>query len=242
MNTQTLPDHQSAVFNGGLAGEQYHPGQFNPAGVWGESPALKQMSQVTKEGWEKHNALHAYRVEGDPRLEAAVHAEKLGRLVDDASRNWTAQFQSAKDGLKAEHARLESELIRKANLKANPDYRNAILGVFSGLDTNEKMAAIEDALASNDGPTLQALIEAPSLVSGLTAEQRASIKEHAFERADPNAHALLKELSKAMLKAEAASVAYINNSLALLKSTNRYKAKVAQAEALEAKVRSGVAA
>lgn len=241
MDTVIQSRELAGVFVGGQANEALHSGQFEAEGAWGESPALKRASQVAGGAWERFNALHDLRVNKNPEAEPAVHARKLKRLVDEASAAWSDQWQDAKNALKLERQRTEAELRTAANLKANPAHFNAIVGTFSGLKQEQRMAAIEQAIAEGDGPTLQTLIEAPSLVTGLSAEQRESIKAHVFEKANPKSHALLKALDKALVRAEAASLAAIDATQKLAEGTTRFDAKVEHAKALESKVRSGFA-
>jgi hypothetical protein len=242
MTIATLPDELTPVFQGGQAPEQLHAGQFGYAGDWGENAVLKKASQTSGSMWERLNALHDLRVGRNPEDEPAVHARKLSRLIEDGSRDWASQWDGVKADLKRERSRVESELQRAANLKVNPDYRNAIVGVFSGLKPEERTAAIQQAVAEGDGGTIAVLLEAPTMVTGLTAEQRAAIKAQSYERANPANHALLKQLDKALVRAEAASIAAIDATMKLASGTDRFNKKVEQAKALEQKVRSGFTA
>jgi hypothetical protein len=235
-------DIMPPVFQGGLAPEQLHAGQFGFAGDWGENSVLKAASETAGSMWERLNALHDLRVNRNPEDEPAVHARKLSRLIEEGSRQWASEWDRVKADLKRERSRVEGELDRAANLKVNPDYRNAIVGVFSGMKPEERMAAIQQAIAEGDGGTIATLLEAPALVTGLTGEQRAAIKVQVYQRANPTAHALLNQLDKAIVRAEAASVAAIDATMKLAGGTDRFNKKVEQAKALEQKVRSGFTA
>jgi hypothetical protein len=239
MTVVTMSDELTPVFQGGQAPEQLHGGQFGFAGEWGENAVLKKASQTSGSMWERLNALHNLRIDKNPEDEPAVHARKLNKLTEETSREWASQWDGVKADLKRERSRVEGELQRAANLKVNPDYRNAIVGVFSGMKTEERMAAIQQAIAEGDGGTIATLLEAPSIVTSLTAEQRAAIKAQMYERANSANHALLKQLDKALVRAEAASIAAIDATMKLASGTDRFDKKVEQAKALEQKVRSG---
>lgn len=231
-----LTEELGAVFVGGQAPEQLHSGQFPYEGPWGENSALKHAHQTSGSFWERLNALHEYRTTRNPEVEPAVHARKVARLVEEFGRERASQWDSVKADLKRERGRVEDELKRGANLKANVAHFNAIVGTFGSLPPEKRMAAIDQAIAEADGPTLATLLEAPSLVTGLTAEQREAIKARAYERANPNGHALLKQLEKALVRSEAASIAAISATQKLAQGTDRYDRKVEQAKALEAKL------
>lgn len=76
---------------------------------------------------------------------AYTHAAKLNRAVDEIGRGFASGWQDAKAGAKSEKARVEADLQAKAGLKVNPDYRSAVVGVFSGLKPSERSAAIDAA-------------------------------------------------------------------------------------------------
>jgi hypothetical protein len=224
------------VFVGGQAPEQLHKAQFGYDGPWGENSALKRAHEVSGSFWDRLNALHEYRVNRNPEVEPAVHARKVAKLVEEFGRERASQWDSVKADLKRERGRVEDELKRGANLKANLAHFNAIVGTFGTLSPEQRMAAIDQAISEGDGPTLATLLEAPSLVTGLTAEQRESIKVRTYERASPSGHALLKQLEKALVRAEAASIAAITATQKLAQGTDRYDRHVEQAKALEAKL------
>jgi hypothetical protein len=221
------------VFQGGQPPEQLHGGQFSFAGPWGESSALKRASEVSGSMHKRLVDLHTLRVEPNPEDEPARAARKLKRLIEETSRYWAGQWDDVKANLKRERGHVEIQLTNAAGLKVNPDYRNAIVGVFSGLKSEERMKAIQQAVAEGDGGTVATLLEAPSLVTGLNNDQRNAIRGQVYERTNPAQHALLKQLDKALNRAEAASLAAISATQKLLSGTDRFDRKVERATTIE---------
>jgi hypothetical protein len=236
-----MPNHiLPPVFDAGQPNEALHPAQFRHSGPWGDNSALKRASDVAGTTFEKLAAAHEFRV--TPGDDPFTHSGKLTHIVDEIGRGFASQWQDAKDNLKRERSRVESDLTAKAGLKVNPDYRSAIVGVFSGLKESERMAAIDAAIEAGEGAVLATLLEAPSLVTGLDAEQKATIKARAFAKADPNTHALLQELDKATAKAERASLAAIDAQMKLREGTDKFAKQTARSKQLENQIRSGLAA
>lgn len=229
-----LPDELPPALEGGMANEALNPHQFGFAGDWGENPTLKRANQVAENSFGKINSIEEMRLN---RVEdMVIHCRKVKRNVDSWSREWCDNWQSVKTDLKRERQRVEEGLATKAGLKVNPDYRSAIVGVFSGLKPDERMAAIDAAIAEGDGPTLAVLLEAPPLVTGLTADLKASIKTRAYSKADPASYGLLQQLDKSLVRAERASLAAIDTMQRLLAGTNRFDKKLERSKAAEARL------
>jgi hypothetical protein len=224
-------DELDPALQNGQAPEAIHPGQIGFEGAWGENSALKRAHNVLASASNKVTAIEEMRLN---RVSDMVeHCEKVKRAVDTFGREWADQFQPAKDELKRERSRVEDSLKAKAGLKVNPDYRSAIVGVFSGLSAAAKAAEIDRALAEGDGPTLAVLLEAPPLVTGLSKEQREAIAVRAYSNADPASYALLQQLEKSIARAERASLAAMDTIIKLNTGTNRFDKKRERARAAQ---------
>ena len=235
--TTIVTEELGSAFQGGQPAEAIHGAWYKYAGPWGEHTILKRASDTANSAREKLAAINDFRANRNPETAIEVHARKVSRLIDDFGREWAAQWQDVKAGLKNEVARVERELMSAANLKADPALLNATLGTFQGMKAEQRAAAIDELLADpSGGPVLAILVEKPGVLTGLSAQQREAIKTAAFERANPNGHALLKSLTAALAKAEATSLGCIDSQQQLRAGTNRYDAKIERAKELEAKV------
>ena len=91
---------------------------------------------------------------------------------------------------------------------------------------------MDGLLAEQDGQTIAALIAAPCYVTGLKPEQRASLRNRAVRRANPEAFRLREQVGKALVKFEAASLPNIYGIEALLAGTGRFDKATLHAEAV----------
>lgn len=227
-------DELPPALQNGQAPEAIHPGQIGFEGAWGENSALKRAHNALANASNKVTAIEDMRLN---RVSDMVeHCSKVKRAVEGFSREWAESFQPVKDELKRERQRVEDGLKTKAGLKVNPDYRGAIVGVFSGLNPADKSAEIDRALAEGDGPTLAVLLEAPPLVTGLSKEQRETIAVRAYSNADPASYALLQQLDKSIARAERASLAAMEAIIKLNAGTNRFDKKHERARAAQARL------
>jgi hypothetical protein len=220
--------------------EQVHPAQINFAD-YDNNPALQRASETLGFGWNGLGDIRQLRAKPHPEDRPATQARKVREAVARFDHEWAPRMDNAKREVKTELERVNGELERAANLKANPAWYNAIVGTFQGLSPEERQKALGDIVEQADGPTLATLIEAPSLVTGLSPDQRKSLKERLFERIDPRATALRNQLTKALAKLDAASIACINDRSVLLADTDRFQPQAKEVEALQNKVSSGFA-
>lgn len=204
--------------------ENMHPAQVNFAD-YDNNPALKSASDTLGYGFTQGaeiRELRARRAGHNPEWNPARHDRAIRERVDQADHEWATRMDNARSSLKSELARVDAELERAANLKANPSWYNAIVGTLQGKDAGERQNIINDLIEQADGPTLATLIEAPLFVSGLTVEQRDSLRPRLYEKVNPKGAALRNQLAKAQAKVEAASLAWFADRKALLEGTDRF--------------------
>lgn len=216
--------------------EQVHPGQIANSL---DNPVLKRAAEMLQYTWDGLASLNEHRANPLPEDNPARHARKVADSLSNFEHNRASRWDGVKGELKAEHRRIESELAASANLKPNPAHFNAIVGTFSGMNPGERAKALDQLVEQQDGPTLATLLEAPGLVSGLTAEQRENLKLRLFLKVNPNAVKLRDEMAAALAKYEAGSIATLNACHALRQGLDRFSAKTKAAEEIANKARTG---
>ena len=208
--------------------EATHPAQVNFAN-FDNNPALKQASDTLGYAWDKLGSVRQLRArQGDsfnPEHTPARHDRAIREAVAQFDHEWAPRMDNARGTIKTELSRVEGELERAANLKANPNWYSAIVGTLQGLDPGARQNVINDLIEQADGPTLATLIEAPLFVTGLTVEQRDSLRPRLYEKVNPKGASLRTQLTKALAKLEAASIAVINDRNTLLEGTDRFVRK-----------------
>jgi hypothetical protein len=223
------------------APEQLHPGQISFAD-FGNNPALKEASEAF--GYASEHLASIDRLRGNPHPEhtPARHARAVREALDSFDNAWAHKGDSAKAALKAEHRRVEADLERAANLKPTDKYANAILGTFQGLNPGERARELDQLIEAKDGATLAVLLEAPSLVTGITREQSENLKMRLYLKVNPEGVALRDQLARALVKYEAGSVACLSARAKLREGSDRFNARTKEAEALANKARTGFGA
>ncbi|WP_133365315.1 hypothetical protein [Qipengyuania sediminis] len=209
---------------------------------FGTDPALKEGSETLAYGGDMVAQIDNLRANPHPEDNAAMHARKVREAVDALDNSWAIKADSARASLKARLRTGEVDLAKAANLNPVDKFTNAILGTFAGLNPGERAKALSDLVEASDGPTLAALLAAPSLVTNITQEQRDTLKLQLFLKVNPSGVALRDQLTKALDKMERASIASIRARAALRDGTDRFTARAKAAEALANKARTGFGA
>lgn len=218
--------------------EQSHPGQINFTD-FGSNPSLKRASETLGFGWETASAIRELRANPHPEDRPATHARKVRETIDRFDREWAQRWDGAKAQLKGEQQRIESQLASAANLRPVLHHFDAITSSFHGMKPDQRQDTLGALIEQGDGATLATLIDAPLFLTGLTADQRETIKLRLYSKVDPTGMALRGQLEKALAKMEAASIAIINDRQVLREGTTGFDKRARDAEALATKARSG---
>ena len=240
MPTVTVPEAAAMKPAFQAPHEAMHPGQVNYQD-FNNNAALKAASDGLGYLFEGQHSLNELRANANPEHTPARHAKVVADAIDNFSRNAATRLESAKTTLKAEQRRLDSELEAAANLKPVPHHFGAIVGTFQQMRPEQRASALNELIEQQDGPTLQALVEASTVLTGLTPEQRATIKLRLVSRINPAGLALSQQVGKALAKLEAASIANINGQMQLRQDTDRFASQTRQAETVAAKATAGFA-
>jgi len=156
-------------------------------------------------------------------LNATAALENLAATRDPAMTNQAHILQIAKaaERLQATIARenevlntlrtaavndLSDKVDHKANLKLDPQYADAVLRRFQTLKSSDQAGLIGDLMRMKDGPSLAAILNAPSAASGIAPEMRSRYIEDYQKSAAPAEYAALSE----MFDADSATGAVFN--------------------------------
>jgi len=237
MSTTVLADTLPAVFNPVIIdGKPVHqpPEQTHPANIsldrFGEVPSRKQASQHLKLTHDGLAKLDMLRVTPNPEDTPATHFRKLRDQVKGFLDANAKSGDAAMAALKSAICDVETKLASAANLKPNPTYASAIIGTFQGFSDAQRSQAIDRLIKAKDGSTLAVLLEASPVLTGLSDAQLDFIKPRLFDAVDPESHALLKQLRSDLGRLDQAFYATLRASEKLLEGTDRFDAKVKQAE------------
>ena len=243
MNTNTITLPETAAMKPAFQAvhEAMHRGQINYQD-FGNNHALKTASDALGYLWEGQASINELRTKPDPEHTPARHTRVVNEAITSFSHNAASKLQSAKDDIKSELARVEVDLEKAANLKPISHHFDAITSTFHNMNDGQRAAALDQLIRDADGPSLAALIEAPLFVTGLSPEQRNSIKLRLYAKFNPAGLALSQQLTKALAKAEAASLANINGLALLRADTDRFTNKVNEARAIAVKANVGFSA
>lgn len=92
-------------------------------------------------------------------------------------------------------ARSSQEAARLEKAKLVPDaYAGEIRSVFRALDPAGKAKFMGEAIRAGDAPVIAAIVTAPSILSGLPAEQASQYRESYLNSISPNSTAAADEL------------------------------------------------
>lgn len=206
------------------------PSPLHPANVdyeaAGNNAAMKQVSDVLKWGWDEANAINDLRPNMNPEWRAARHDREVAERVDASQRVWADKMDSARGSLVAEQRRVDRQLEDAAGLKSNPTHFDAITGTFIAMKPGQRAETLAQLVEQGENAALATLIEAPLFLTGLTAEQRDSIKTRVLEKVNPAGLKLSQQLAKAYAKLEDASIASLPMFAALKAGTEPGAAKV----------------
>jgi len=102
-------------------------------------------------------------------------------------------------------------------------YAPEIRAAFKAMTLAEAQAALSEAVDNNDRQTLSAVLDAPTLTTGLPADLRAALKNRYLSRLAPDAMKLLAEHDKAEQRLSAAEKQILPTITSLYEGTGKHK-------------------
>lgn len=144
----------------------------------------------------------------DEEHRAARHDRETRELADQTQADYNEKVTRAESELARAHADVEKRLTEKAGLKADPAWRNTVVGVFYDMPNDgARSSSIADLIEQGDHASLAALIEAPLVVTKLPAAVRDTIKERVFAKIDAQGVKLRDALALAQTRLSNAHLA-----------------------------------
>ncbi len=125
-----------------------------------------------------------------------THQKKVAAAAKKFGDQVQATRKSLNQGLADGVREISNRMSQKVDLTENP-YAPEVRAQFRTLDSRAKAGAIQEAVDGNDGPGLAALIGAPSLVTGLTTEQKSRYRDGIHSRHAPAEFEELKVFQEA---------------------------------------------
>jgi hypothetical protein len=135
---------------------------------------------------EKEASGLADLIEKPDTMKSAVANELLTNAEKARLRTLAADSQGKLNNIIATHrAALDAARVQKAKLV--PDgFASEIRSVFRSLDTAGKHALLGEAIKTGQAATVAAIVTAPTVLSGLTAQQSAQYREAFLDSVAPN--------------------------------------------------------
>jgi len=199
-------------------------------------PTLKRAADTLSSGHTLFADVSRFRANPSDEDRAATHARKVRDMFLTNQSKWSQSITGLEAELTGAITDAEADLRQAANLKADPRYEAAILSKFVSMKPDGQAAMFNDLITAGDGPSLAALLEAPVVLTGLTADRKVELKAALCAKVAPKQVALRDELLKAKQAVLDASIAAIRLEPAMLQWTSpgEWKERAKQAAAKRA--------
>jgi len=152
----------------------------------------------------------------------AANARDIENLVGKIEQRIFDGVAPTRRALAESKASIQSNIDNISALK--PDsYSAEIRAAFKMMKPEAAQSALSEAVDSNDVQTLAAVLDAPTLTTGLSAELRAALKNRYQTRLAPQQMQLLAEHEKAEQRLENAERLILSTTTALYEGTGKHK-------------------
>ncbi len=147
----------------------------------GDHAAARQMqAQVTRLS-QGATALDNVNANRSPLDTPAAHEIKVARLARTYDKEATATLNRALQIYAEGQADLARRIDAKVKLKSDA-FAEEIRTTFRGLDSKGRAQCINQLVEENGGPALAAILEGPSLLTGIPDEQKARYEQAILAR------------------------------------------------------------
>lgn len=196
-------------------------------------PALKLAADTLSGGATLFADVSRFRANPSDEDRAATHARKVRDLYLSNKAKWSENVARTEAELARAIADAEDDLRHEANLKPDPRYEGVILSKFVGMKPSDQAALFGELVTAGDGPSLAALLNAPSVLTGLTEQRKVELKAALCAKVAPKHVALRDELLKAKQAMVDASIAALKLEAPMLQWTGpgEWKERAKQAAA-----------
>lgn len=169
-----------------------------------DHPVALQLQAEAKRLRSGAEALVNVAVNRNPAETDGAHALKVGKMSRTFDKEVTASLNRSGQILREGLQDIQRRIDEKIDLKPNA-FAQEIRAAFRGLDGKAKASLINQLVKENRGPELAAIVKAPSILTGISDEQRAAyenmiVTTHAA--AELNERAALEDVFSGAMAAE----------------------------------------
>jgi hypothetical protein len=220
---KTNPDVPLArVFHGPL-GDLHENHIEVPDGM--SHPALDVARGALRYAYETVETVDAFRGNQSDEIRSAAHDRLVRERATEARTTFVSKLTNADNELGRALTTVEAKLAADAGLKPNPTHFDAITSAFHQMKPDQRVTTLNQLIEQGEHAALATLIEAPLFLTGLTTEQRDTIKERVYAKVDPQGLKLRDTLAKALKKVDAIGNTSIGVFDQLLAGTHEGAAK-----------------
>lgn len=159
-------------------------------------PAVRLAADVQRSTAEAWNSLNEMRSNRNPVDTPAKHLDRLQDAATRMDRNITARTDRARDLLRSRREALEREIREVVNGTPTEDTAE-IRAVLRDMPENERVQAIQKAIADGDRGTLNAVFSGRPVTVGLDAKALEAMRVQAGKQLAPELHKQLEQVDKA---------------------------------------------
>ena len=213
---QPTPNFQSAapLPNPVTMGRIETPDQFNAEYISAEdagtNPGLSAVRTFLGNANAEFGTINRRRETVDVYATQAANEREVEQLVGKAERKLTDGLKAARAQLAEGTARVQAKIDAMVSFKGD-DYAPEIRAAFKAMPVEQRQAALSEAVDNMDTSTLAAVLDAPTITTGLSPELRAALKGRFLQRLCPDHLATLEKHKKA--------AAYLDNAEKLMRPT-----------------------
>jgi len=154
----------------------------------------KRMLAVQHKIFAATQALENLAETRDPTQTNQAHILRVAKAADQLRATIARQNEVLEDLRMNASIDLHGKQERKANLKPDPQYADAILRRFQPMKPANQAGLIGDLMKMKDGPSLAAILNAPSAASGIEPDLRNRYRDDFLKSAAPDETAEIAEM------------------------------------------------
>ena len=197
-------------------------------GKMGDGATARQLQAEVNRLSRGAAALDSVNANRSPLDTEAAHAVKVAKMARKFDSEVTAVINRAGQVMRDGHQEVQRRIDEKVDLKPD-NFAMEIRTRFFGLDASAKSELVNRLVKENRGPELAAIVKAPSVLTGISDEQRglyeqAIISTHAAAELDDKTR--IDDALKAVLAATGTAANFVKD----LTDPNKL-AKIEQGEA-----------
>lgn len=210
--------------------ECFNP-EYIPADQAQQYPALNSVRNAMAENFKRFNTLNERRITPDRRLTETANRLEIARLAEGVEKGVHERLKNARSTLNTGIAQARTEVDTAANLKAD-EYASEIRAAFKAMKPGERAEALTAAVEAEDRQTLAAILNAPTITTGVPDDLRAALKEQFFRKVAPAQMAKLDAHLTADRRLRACEDIGVTQATRFFEGTENYNDKLKVLEAI----------